>query len=275
MHERPHDLRPVGTIGLTQVDAFTDQAFSGNPAAVVVLDAPADPRWMQAVAAEMQLSETAFVWPVADGWSLRWFTPTVEVSLCGHATLAAAHTLRTEAHVADPTIRFTTASGWLSATSLGDDWIELDFPADVPVVMSPPPDLLDALGCTPGDVVTVARGRLDWLIELRDAAAVRACDPDHRRLRDLGARGVMITARSDRAFDIESRFFAPGSGIDEDPVTGSAHCLLGPFWAPWFGRTELVAYQSSARGGTVRVRVDGDRVRLGGQAVTVMRATLT
>ncbi len=270
----PHDLRPAGEIPLTQVDAFTDQPFAGNPAAVVVLPGAADPRWMQAIAAEMQLSETAFVWPVDRGWSLRWFTPTVEVTLCGHATLAAAHVLRTERGHRDPALAFSTASGWLSATTTTDGWIELDFPADTPVIASPPPGLLQALGAGLDDAVTVVRGRLDWLIELRDAAAVRSCDPDHRRLRDIGARGVMVTARSDGAYDIESRFFAPGSGIDEDPVTGSAHCLLGPFWATRLGRRDLLAHQASARGGVLRVRVDGERVHLAGHAVTVMRATL-
>jgi PhzF family phenazine biosynthesis protein len=265
---------------LVTVDAFTDRPFAGNPAAICVLDAPADEGWMQALAAEMNLSETAFLVPIEGGWNLRWFTPTVEVDLCGHATLASAHVLCTEVagmHDELDELRFSTRSGWLSARRLPDGWIELDFPADTATPVDPLPALIDALGIEPSDAVGVLQGRSDLLVELASATAVRACAPDHRALAGLPVRGVMVTAAGsgdDAAFDFVSRFFAPGSGIDEDPVTGSAHCLLAPFWAAKLGRDELLAYQASPRGGVVRVRVRGDRVALAGQAVTVLRATI-
>jgi len=256
-----------------QVDAFTDVAFKGNPAGVCLLDAPADEMWMQHVAAEMNLAETAFPVPRADGdFDLRWFTPAVEVALCGHATLATAHILwETDRLAPTAQARFHSASGLLTADRVGDR-IELDFPANPPEPVEPPEGLLDALGVA---ATYIGRTRFDYLVETSDAAAVRAASPGFGRLKELGVRGVMITARSDdETCDFVSRFFAPGAGIDEDPVTGSAHCALAPYWAAVLGRDELVGYQASQRGGIVHCRVVEDRVRLAGHAVTVLRGEL-
>jgi PhzF family phenazine biosynthesis protein len=260
------------TLPIHQVDAFTDRPFSGNPAAVCVLDAPAPERWMQNVALEMNLSETAFVHPVGDAWALRWFTPSVEVELCGHATLAAAHVLwETKRLATNDIARFDTKSGRLTAARRGAK-IELDFPARLAEVADAPDGLVDALGVR---AVALARSRYDWLVEVASEATVRACAPDFSQLKRVEARGVMVTSRSsDSAFDIVSRFFAPGSGIDEDPVTGSAHCTLGPWWGTKLHRRELVARQASPRGGTLHIALDGDRVKLAGHAVTVLRGEL-
>lgn len=257
---------------IVQVDAFTDTAFRGNPAAVCLLDGPASDEWMQAVALEMNLSETAFLHPVADGFALRWFTPAVEVDLCGHATLASAHVLWTDGHIAPAeTARFHTNSGLLTARRAGD-WIELDFPATPAEAVEPPDDLLAAIDAP---VRWAGWNEVDYLIELESEAAVRALRPDSGRLAQIRARGVMVTSRADAPeLDFVSRFFAPAVGIAEDPVTGSAHCTLGPFWAERLAKSELVAYQASPRGGTVRVRLEGDRVILGGQAVTTLRGEL-
>lgn len=259
---------------LRQVDAFTGSAFSGNPAAVCLLPAPADPAWMQAVAAEMNLSETAFLVPSGPGsWDLRWFTPSVEVDLCGHATLASAHVLWEEGLDGGAArLSFSTRSGALGACRAGD-LIELDFPATPASDAAPPPDLLEGLGVS---ACRTATNGVDWLVEVDDEAAVRAVDPDGRRLRAIDCRGVVVTAPADATTpaDFVSRFFAPGAGVDEDPVTGSAHCMLGPWWAERFGRSDLLAHQVSARGGELRVRVEGDRVALGGRAVTVLRGEL-
>jgi len=260
-------------IPIYQVDAFTDVAFKGNPAGVCLLEAPADAAWMQKVAAEMNLSETAFVRRRTDGdFDLRWFTPALEVELCGHATLATAHVLwETSILAPGERARFHTRSGLLAA-GRADGRIELDFPANPSEAIETPDGLLDALGVT---ATYVGRTRVDLLVELTDAEAVRAAAPDVRRLKDLGVRGVMITARSDDdSCDFVSRFFAPGAGIDEDPVTGAAHCALAPYWADKLGRSGLVGFQASARGGTVRCEVLGDRVRLAGHAVTVLRGEL-
>jgi predicted PhzF superfamily epimerase YddE/YHI9 len=262
---------------LLQIDAFTSEPFGGNPAAVCFLDTERDDAWMQSVAAEMNLSETAFLLPLAGDdtgtWSLRWFTPSVEVALCGHATLASAHALWETGRVAPGTRAvFATLSGELSAGSAGD-LIELDFPVKPAAAVDAPPGLLDSLGVE--RAVGVYRSDFDYLVELADEATVVALRPDHAMFRDLAVRGVIVTAATDApGTDFVSRFFAPGSGVDEDPVTGSSHCTLAPFWAERFGRTELTGYQASVRGGTVRVRVEGDRVILGGQAVTVMRGEL-
>jgi PhzF family phenazine biosynthesis protein len=253
---------------ITQVDAFTDRPYFGNPAAVCVTNEAAAEEWMQIVAREMNLSETAFLYPNEGEFNLRWFTPSVEVDLCGHATLASAHVLWAEGQLApDQQARFRTKSGLLTADRRGD-WIELDFPAVRVEPAAPPPGLIESLGVEPQ---YVGRNEFDYLVEVKSAEAVRKARPDHSRLRRIQARGVIITSRSDSAeFDFVSRFFAPGSGIDEDPVTGSSHCALGPYWENRLHRREFVAYQASARGGIVRVRVEGDRVKLGGQAVTVM-----
>jgi PhzF family phenazine biosynthesis protein len=261
-------------MGLTiaQVDAFTDRPFAGNPAAVCLLPSPRNESWMQAVAREMNLSETAFVTPSPDGFDLRWFTPTVEVELCGHATLASAHVLWELGTLAPETpARFHTRSGLLCASRRGT-WIELDFPAKPEAPAEAPAGLASALGT---EVRYVGRNQFDCLVELESEAVVRGLRPDLVALRAIPVRGVMVTSRADSpAYDFVSRFFAPASGIDEDPVTGSAHCCLGPFWGARLGKRELVAYQASARGGIVRVRLGDDRVYLGGQAVTVLRGEL-
>ncbi len=261
------------TVTIVQVDAFTATPFSGNPAAVCVLAEPAEEPWMRAVAREMNLSETAFLHGEDGGYRLRWFTPAVEVALCGHATLGAAHVLWEDGHLpAGAVARFQTLSGPLTAARNGE-WIEMDFPAKHVAPAPPPPELLPALGTEQAKFV--GKNEFDYLVELGSEAAVRALQPDHGRLRRLPVRGVIVTARSERPeFDFVSRFFAPGSGIDEDPVTGSAHAALGPYWAAQLGRIELTAYQASPRGGVVRVRPQGERVILAGQAVTVMRAAL-
>lgn len=257
---------------IVQVDAFTDTPFRGNPAAVCVLPDERDAAWMQAVAAEMNLSETAFLLKRADGFGLRWFTPAVEVDLCGHATLASAHVLWEDRHLArEAQARFQTRSGLLTADRRGE-WIELDFPVKPATPAAAPPGLAEALGAAPK---YVGRNQFDYLVEVDSEDTVRALAPDHTALATLPVRGVIVTSRaSTHGFDFVSRFFAPGSGIAEDPVTGSSHCALGPFWGARLGKTQMLAYQASARGGVVRVRLAGERVALGGQAVTVLRGEL-
>jgi PhzF family phenazine biosynthesis protein len=255
-----------------QVDAFTDTPFAGNPAAVCILPEPGEARWMQQVAQEMNLSETAFLYRQADGFHLRWFTPTVEVDLCGHATLASAHVLWETGHLPPEELaRFYTRSGLLTAERKGE-WIELDFPATPEKPATAPTDLARALGATPA---YIGKNRFDYLVEVDSEGAVRTLKPDFPLLRTIPVRGIIVTSRaSSPPYDFVSRFFAPGVGINEDPVTGSAHCCLGPFWSQRLGKNEFVAYQASARGGIVRVRVSGKRVYLGGQAVTVLRGEL-
>jgi PhzF family phenazine biosynthesis protein len=261
------------TLRIIQVDAFTDRPFAGNPAAVCLLAAPADARWMQDVAREMNLAETAFLVPQSDGFDLRWFTPAVEVDLCGHATLASAHMLWEDGHVAaGAQARFHTKSGLLTADARGD-WIELDFPATPAAPATPPAGLTAAMGLTPR---FVGRSRFDYFLEVDGEEVVRGCKPDFGALAHVEARGVIVTSRAAAStYDFVSRFFAPRAGVNEDPVTGSAHCALAPYWVAQLGRAELVGYQASARGGTVRVRLQNDRVILGGQAVTVLRGELT
>jgi len=261
-------------VRITQVDAFTDRPFAGNPAAVCVLPATADPAWMQDVAREMNLAETAFLVRQSDGYDLRWFTPAVEVDLCGHATLASAHVLWEEGDLAPATqARFHTKSGLLTADRR-DSWIELDFPATPAPAAPPPAGLVEALGAKPR---FVGRSRFDYLVEVDSEATVRGLAPDLGALAGVAARGVIVTSATDEnsPYDFVSRFFAPQSGVPEDPVTGSAHCALAPYWAAKLGMTDLVAYQASARGGELLLRVVGDRVRLSGQAVTVLRGELT
>ena len=257
---------------ITQVDTFTNRPFAGNPAAVCVLPAPRDASWMRDVAREMNLAETAFLEARADGFGLRWFTPTVEVDLCGHATLAAAHVLWEEGHLPPGVAaRFHTRSGLLTAERRGE-WIELDFPATPERPAPSPAGLAEALGAEPRHV---GRTRFDYFVELDSEATVRALRPDQGALAALPARGVIVTSRAaGDGFDFVSRFFAPASGIPEDPVTGSAHCALCPYWGVSLGKAQMLAYQASARGGVVRVRLAGDRVKLGGQAVTVLRGEL-
>jgi PhzF family phenazine biosynthesis protein len=255
------------------VDAFTDRPFAGNPAAVCLLDGHPDAAWMQAAAAEMNQAETAFVRPRPDGdWDLRWFTPTVEVELCGHATLASAHVLWESRRVPAATpVRFHTKSGVLTCTNR-DGRIEMDFPAEPAAPIQAPAEEAFALGAAP---TFVGRNRMDMLVVLGSAAEVRALAPDLGLVAKIPARGVIVTAGSDTPdADFVSRFFAPQSGVAEDPVTGSAHCCLGPYWRGVLGKDELVGRQVSKRGGTVLVRVAGDRVILGGTAVTVVEGEL-
>ena len=254
------------------VDAFTDRPFSGNPAAVCVLDQPADPAWMQAVAAELNLSETAFVRAEGEAFGLRWFTPATEVDLCGHATLASAHVLwRTGALGPGAPALFDTLSGRLTAARNGD-WIVMDFPAE-PANEGPTPEgLAAALGAKP---VWCGRNRMDIVVELSSEDAVRGLAPDLGRLAAIETRGVIVTAAAERAAgDYVLRFFGPRSGVPEDPVTGSAHCALAPYWAARLGRESLVGVQLSKRGGVVRVEARGPRVSLAGRAISVWRGSL-
>lgn len=254
------------------VDAFAERPFQGNPAAICPLEKPADPVWMQHVAAEMNLSETAFIVPGETGFGLRWFTPTVEVDLCGHATLASAHLLweRGFAPAGEP-IRFQTRSGLLTSSRVGGK-IDLDFPTEAAEPIAAMAELTIALGAEP---VSQGRNRFDLIAEFKSEEQVRALRPDFGRLGRIAARGIIVTAPStDRRFDFVSRFFAPAVGVDEDPVCGSAHCCLGPFWSAKLNKTELVGYQCSSRGGIVGVRLQRERVVLRGTAVTVLAGQL-
>jgi PhzF family phenazine biosynthesis protein len=259
------------SIPIVQVDAFTAVPFHGNPAAVCILTEAKDPAWMQNIALEMNLAETAFLEKQADGYNLRWFTPAVEVDLCGHATLASAHVLWEDAHLRpDQQARFHTRSGLLTADRKGD-WIELDFPIKKEVAAGAPAHLIEALGVQPK---YVGKNQFDYLVEVEEAE-LHAMRPNFSLLRTLPVRGVIVTSlSSDPQYDFVSRFFAPGSGIDEDPVTGSAHSALTPFWAARLGKTTLFARQASPRGGVLKLTLNGDRVLIGGQAVTVLRGEL-
>jgi PhzF family phenazine biosynthesis protein len=264
----------VMSVPIFQVDAFSAEPFKGNPAGVCLLSGPADPAWMQNVAAEMNLAETAFPLAEGDGFRLRWFTPKVEVELCGHATLATAHILWERGVLApDREARFQTRSGLLTARRDGA-LIELDFPARPP--LPKPPSWTDAvvgaLGVKP---VYIGMSAEDVLFEAADEEAVRSLKPDLATLRTLPARGVIVTSRSaDKRFDFISRFFAPAVGVDEDPVTGSSHTVLVPYWAGRLGKTSFTAYQASARGGVLHLRLDGDRVKIAGRAVTVIKGEI-
>jgi len=264
---------------LYQVDAFTTTPFAGNPAAVCVLPESRDADWMQQVAAEMNLSETAFLRSRDETtYRLRWFTPTDEVDLCGHATLAGAHALWShEDAPSGAPLHFETAGGRLTAR-VDDGWIRMDFPTDPVAPTDPPSLLLDGLnGAPPNDV---GRSGRDYLVRLREPEAVRTLQPDFSALEALDeVRGVIVTALAEEADDVDfvSRFFAPRVGVPEDPVTGSAHCALGPYWAARTGRNTLIGRQVSARGGTVRVHLDApdaERITLAGQATTVVRGRL-
>jgi PhzF family phenazine biosynthesis protein len=261
-------------IPIFQVDAFTEEPFKGNPAGVCLLRGPADEAWMRSVAAEMNLAETAFPLPEGDGFGLRWFTPKVEVKLCGHATLATAHILWEQGILApEREARFETLSGLLTARRDGD-LIELDFPSRPPLPKAPDwaDAVVGALGIKP---VYIGMSAEDILFEAMDEGAVRSVQPDFATLRSLPARGVIVTSRSaDKRFDFISRFFAPAVGVDEDPVTGSSHTVLVPYWAGRLGRSSFTAYQASARGGILHLRLDGDRVKIAGNAVTVIRGEI-
>lgn len=263
--------QPMG-LTIFQVDAFTEKPFAGNPAGVCILPEPREDAWMQNVAREMNLSETAFLQSRPNGFNLRWFTPAVEVDLCGHATLASAHTLWEQGILKpDEPARFHTRSGLLLARRQGE-WIELDFPSLPDKRTKTPRALPSAIGAKPK---YVGRSRFDYIIEVGSEDKVRKLKPDFTRLSTLPIRGLIVTAKAiTQPYDFVSRFFAPRAGINEDPVTGSAHCVLGPFWRDRLGKTELLAYQASTRGGVIRVRVGDKRVYIGGKAVTVLEAKL-
>jgi PhzF family phenazine biosynthesis protein len=260
---------------IVQVDAFTDKPFRGNPAAVCVLSEERSEQWMQSVAQEMNLSETAFLVRQNDGYGLRWFTPEAEVPLCGHATLASAHVLWSEGYLAaDEPAVFQTKSGVLFARQQ-EGWIELNFPAVRTEETIAPPALTEILGVPIKE--TILKYATGYLVEVDSEAIVRQANPDFAQLKQLPLKKAILTsvADSDSPYDFVSRFFAPGVGINEDPVTGSAHCALAPFWRDRLHKAEFLAYQASHRGGTLKLRYDGgDRVYLLGQAITVMRGEL-
>lgn len=283
-------------IPLYQVDAFTDKPFGGNPAAVCLLsprdDTAQDESWMQSVAAEMNLSETAFLvkrgnralavgrstepTTAPDGYDLRWFTPAVEVNLCGHATLASAHALWSEGHLDKAeTARFHTKSGLLTCQFDESGWIQMDFPARLSDAVDPPDGLLAALGIE--QPLSVSRNADDYLVEVESPEMVYSLAPDFGALAQVETRGTVVTSRAADGdeFDFVSRMFAPAAGVNEDPVTGSAHCALTPYWANKLGKNRMVGYQASSRGGIVRVTLQGERIQLSGQAVTVLRGELS
>ncbi|MEZ5944118.1 MAG: PhzF family phenazine biosynthesis protein [Planctomycetaceae bacterium] len=261
------------SIPIYQVDAFANRPFRGNPAAICLLDEYAEGNWMQDLAAEMNLSETAFVRSLQDGFELRWFTPVFEVDLCGHATLAAAHVLWSESIVdSGESITFHTRSGPLTCRQDGG-LIELDFPATPPESMDDAPELLAALGIS--EASYIGRSPFDKVVVVSSEEVVLSLQPDFARLAEFPMRGVMVSAVAENSeFDFISRYFAPAAGVNEDPVTGSAHCCLGPYWAEILGKPDLLAHQASKRGGVVRVRVRDDRVLLGGEAVIIMKGEL-
>jgi PhzF family phenazine biosynthesis protein len=254
------------------VDAFTDRPLAGNPAAVCLLDGPREDAWMQGLAREMGLSETAYLLQEGDVLRLRWFTPTIEMNLCGHATLATAHVLWEAGRLPpEAAVPFQTLSGTLTCRRT-DGWIEMDFPAEPAEAVEPPRGLLDGLGLRP---VWTGRSRLDFVAELSDEQAVRTLVPDLGAIGTVNARSVLVTAPATTpGFDFVVRCFAPQSGIAEDPATGSAQCTLAPYWAERLGREELVSYQASARGAVLRARPRAGRVTIAGQAVTVFRGEL-
>ena len=259
------------TLPIFHVDAFADEPFLGNPAAVCLMPGPWDDRWMQHVGREMNLSETAFLYSENDGYRLRWFTPRVEVDLCGHATLASAHVLWEEGRLRPgEQAVFYTRSGRL-VSERRDEWIEMDFPSVPAEPFTPPFDIAAILGTDPR---WIGKNRWDYLVEVVSEDALRRMTPDIAAMQELPVRGVIITARATTKFDFVSRFFAPGAGVAEDPVTGSAHCCLGPYWREKLGKDEMLAYQASERGGVVGVRIAADRTYLRGKAVTVLRGEL-
>ena len=267
-----HGARFTCMTTLHVIDAFTDQPFGGNPAAVCLLDQPADESWMKLVAREMNLSETAFLHPIEGGFSLRWLTPAVEVKLCGHATLASAFVLwETGVLKPEEEAHFHTLSGWLRCWREGDG-IAMDFPAKQCEPAPVPDGLSEALGC---EVPTCGLNGMDYLVEVADETTLRGLKPNFTALGALPVRGVIVTCRSDgKPYDFLSRFFAPAAGVNEDPVTGSAHCALGPFWQAKLGKSDFTAYQASERGGIVNLGVRDDRVILRGQAVRMSRVEL-
>jgi PhzF family phenazine biosynthesis protein len=259
-------------IPLYQVDAFTDQAFHGNPAGVCCLSAPRPNQWMQCVAQEMNLSETAFLLEENDGYRLRWFTPAVEVDLCGHATLASAHILWETGRLGrDKTAKFYSRSGLLSA-SFENNYIQLNFPVKRLELVTIPEELSTLLGVRP---VFVGKNQFDYLVEVESEEILRSLQPDMTRLSQIPVRGVIVTcAATTPGYDFISRFFAPRVGVPEDPVTGSAHCCLTPYWSEKLHKQSMLAFQASSRGGELRLRLQDDRVLISGQAVTVFQGEL-
>jgi PhzF family phenazine biosynthesis protein len=254
-----------------QVDAFTHEPFKGNPAGVVLLTTAKPDEWMQDFAREMNLSETAFLVKLQDKYLLRWFTPKVEVDLCGHATLASAHVLFNEGLVEkDEMILFDSASGILKARYL-DRWIELDFPAFEVRTGNVTPEITDALGFEPGQVF---ESDVNLLVEMNSLENVRDYLPDFEKLAALPYQGLIITSRMEGEFDFTSRYFAPQAGINEDPVTGSAHCSLAPYWSHILGKNEFTAYQASDRGGVLKVKMENNRAFIQGRAVTIFEGEL-
>lgn len=255
-----------------QVAAFTNKPFAGNPAAVCLLTEPGEEEWLRKVAQELDLPATAFIYPEEDYFNLRWFTATAELELCGHGTLASAYVLYELGQVAlDATVRFKTRSGFLSATRQ-TDWIELDLPSEPTQPVAAPPELLEALGVKPK---FVGKSRLDYLVEVETEAELLNLMPDFALLKTVPTRGVIVTTRATTGqYDIVSRFFAPSVGINEDPVTGSAHCTLAPYWLERLGKLQLLAYQASRRGGTLQLRQEDNRVYLAGQAITIISGEL-
>ncbi len=262
------------TIPIYQVDSFSAAPFKGNPAGVCLIEEQKPDTWMANVAKEMNLSETAFPLPEGDSYRLRWFTPAVEVDLCGHATLATAHILWETGKLAPTqTARFQSRSGLLTAARTSDGWIEMDFPVKLVEPAEVPAGLIESLGVKP---VFVGKNVFDYLVEVETEDEVRAAQPDMALLNSVRARGAILTSRGARGgkYDFISRFFAPQVGVPEDPVTGSAHSALTPYWAGKLGKREMFAYQASARGGELRLRLQGDRAIIAGQAVTVIQGVL-
>ncbi|HEY0826999.1 MAG TPA: PhzF family phenazine biosynthesis protein [Bacilli bacterium] len=259
------------TVTLYIVDAFTNEAFQGNPAAVCVLPEERDDSWLQNIAAEMNLSETAFLYPLQSGYSLRWFTPTTEVELCGHATLASAHILWEYGFLKfEEQATFHTKSGLLTAIKSGS-WIEMNFPSEAPLKVDDyPSNLIQALSIDP---LYVGRNRFDYIIEIESEDILKTLTPNYSLLGEIPARGVIVTSRS-TSYDFISRCFFPAVGVNEDPVTGSAHCCLVPYWKEKLNQSNFTAYQASLRGGVLRLRSENDRVILAGQAITVLKSEL-
>ncbi|MHC3452720.1 PhzF family phenazine biosynthesis protein [Streptomyces prasinus] len=264
------------------VDAFTDRPFSGNPAGVLLLDTDAfpDDGWLQNVALEVNHAETAFAHPLPGSgdadWALRWFTPVAEVALCGHATLATAHVLHTTGSHEGP-VRFTTRSGVLVAAPAEDGSVTLDFPTAPLTPLTLPEGFAETLGAEPLTAFDTGPHVGDLLVEVADERTVHALRPDLKALGAHSARGVIATARAENpslGYDFVSRCFFPNIGIDEDPVTGSAHTALAPYWSERLGRTALTGLQASPRSGRVRTELCGERTLLGGRAVTVIEGEL-
>lgn len=254
------------TVPIFQIDAFANRLFAGNPAAVMVLDAYPEDARLAAIAAENNLAETAFLVPEGEDWRLRWFTPTVEVPLCGHATLASAWVVLNRRKPRETVVRFHTASGVLTVRREGEGFC-MDFPRRPMAPTQPPPGLAEALGATP---VQVLRDDRNLMAVFAEAGQVRTLAPDMAAVASFGGAGVIATAPGDQSYDCVSRYFAPASGIPEDPVTGSAHCAIAPYWSERLGKPEIFAFQASARGGEIRCRIAGERVELAGAGVFYM-----